>query len=169
MLRDESSLALVVMDNFKGQITVKVQTKLKEENVHVVYLPPNITYLLQPLDVSINKPAKSFLKGKFEEWYAEEIFKQLRGPDFTSDKLEPVDLSLPVMKELCAKWILEMFEYISVNPQMMVKGFVQAGISKALDEEPSSADSITDLDDVTSEQDTSESSSEDDMILMMQV
>ena len=52
----------------------------------------------QPLDVSINKPAKSFLKRKFEEWYAEEIFKQLRGPGSTSDKLEPVELSLPVMK-----------------------------------------------------------------------
>lgn len=139
-----------------------MQTKLEEENVHVVYLPPNVTDLLQPLDISINKPAKSFLKRKFEEWYAEEIFKQLRGPDSTSDRLEPVDLSLPVMKELCSKWILEMFEYISANPQMIVKGFVRAGISKALDEEPSSADNVSDLDDVTGEQDLSESSSEDD-------
>ena len=142
------------------QTTVKVQTKLEEENVHVVYLPPNVTDLLQPLDVSINKPAKSFLKRKFEEWYAEEIFKQLRKR--TGFYFEPVNLSLPVMKELCSKWILEMFEYISANPQMIVKGFVRAGISKALDEEPSSADSASDMDNVASEQDLSESSSEDD-------
>ena len=128
--------------------------------MHVAYLPPNVTDLLQPLDMSINKLAKSFLKHKFEEWYAVEIFKQLRGPDSTSDRLEPVDLSLPVMKELCSKWILEMFEYISANPQMIVKGFVRAGISKASDEEPSSADSASDLDDVASEQNLSESSSD---------
>ena len=48
----------------------------------------------------------------------------VRGPGSTSDKLEPVDLSLPVMKELCSKWILEMFEYISANPQMIDNGFV---------------------------------------------
>ena len=153
MLGDESLAALVVMDNFKGQTT-------EDENVHVVYLPPNATDLLQPLDISINKPAKSFLKCQFEEWYAEEIFKQLRGSSSASDQLEPVDLSLPVMKELCSKWILEMFEYISANPQMTVKGFIRAGISKALDEVLSYADSVTD--DVISEQDVSESSSDND-------
>ena len=62
MLGDESLSVLVVMDNFKGQTTVKVQTKLEEENVHIVYLPPNVTDLLQPLDVSINKPANCFLR-----------------------------------------------------------------------------------------------------------
>ena len=56
-----------------------------------------------------------------------------------------------------------MLEHISVNLQMIINGFVQAGISKALDhEDPSSGDSVTELDDVTSEQDLSESSSEDD-------
>ena len=51
MLRNENLPALVVMDNFKGQTTVKVLINLEEENVHVVYLPLNITDLLQPLDV----------------------------------------------------------------------------------------------------------------------
>ena len=50
MLGGESLSALVVMDNFKGQTTIKVQTKLEEENVHVVYLLPNVTDLLQPLE-----------------------------------------------------------------------------------------------------------------------
>ena len=160
MLSNENLPALVVMDNFKGQTTANVLTKLEEENVHVDYLPPNATDLLQPLDISINKPAKSFLKCKFEEWYAEEIFKQLRGSNSASDQLDPVNLSLPVMKELCSKWILEMFEYISANPQMIVKGFIRAGISRALDKESNHADSVTD--DVISEQDFSESSSDND-------
>ena len=115
MLGDESLAELVVMDNFKGQTTGNVLTKSEEENVYVVHLPPIATDLLQPLDISINKPAKNFLKCKFEEWHAEEIFKQLRGSSSASDQLEPDDLSLPVMKELCSKWILEMFE-TSANP-----------------------------------------------------
>ena len=40
-------------------------------------MPANKTDCLQPLDISVNKPAKTFLKGKLEEWYATEIAKQL--------------------------------------------------------------------------------------------
>ena len=47
--------ALVIMDNFKG-------------NIHVCLLPPNTTDLLQPMDIAVNKPAKDFLKRNFEEW-----------------------------------------------------------------------------------------------------
>ena len=138
---------------------------LEENNVLVAYFPSNLTDLLQPLDVSINKPTKSFLKRKFEEWYAEEIFKQLQGSTATSRELEPVDLTMPVVKELCSKWIVEMFDYISSNPHMIVNGFLWAGISKALskatdddtDEESSSDDTATNT---TSEQHSSESSSE---------
>ena len=46
---------------------------------------------------------------------------------------------------------------------MIVSGFVWAGISNALNhEDPSGDDSVTELDDITSEQDLSKSSSEDD-------
>ena len=40
--------ALVIMDNFKGQVTIEVRTMLEENTVQVVYLPPNSTDLLQP-------------------------------------------------------------------------------------------------------------------------
>ena len=64
MLGGENLSALVLI---KGQITIKVQL--------CCLLLPNLTELLQPLDVSINKPAKSLLKHKFQELYTEEIFK----------------------------------------------------------------------------------------------
>ena len=149
------------MDNFKGQITIKVRTLLEENNILVAYFLPNSTDLLQPLDVSVNKPAKSFLNRKFQEWYAEEIFKQLEGLTATSRELEPVDLTMPVVKELCSKWIVEMFDYISSNPHMIVNGFLQA-LSKSTgddtDEESSSDDTVTN--DTTSEQHSSDSASE---------
>ena len=163
MLGDENISALILLDNFKGQITIKVWTLLEENNVLVAYFLPNSTDPLQPLDVSVNKPAKSFLNCKFQEWYAEEIFKQLQGPTATSRELEPVDLTMPVVKELCSKWIVEMFDYISSNPHMIVNGFLRAGISKAFskatgddtDEESSSDDTVTN--DTTGEQHSNDS------------
>ena len=51
--------ALVVFDNFTGQM-VNIM-KLLEENVYVVNVPANCTDRLQPMDISVNKAAKSFL------------------------------------------------------------------------------------------------------------
>ena len=47
--------------------------------------------------------------------------------------LEPVDLSLLIMKELGAKWLTDMAEYLASNPQFIVNGFIHSSISHALD------------------------------------
>ena len=46
---------------------------LKDSFIDVVFVPPNCTDHLQPLDLSVNKSAKGFLKRKFWEWYSDEI------------------------------------------------------------------------------------------------
>ena len=56
----EDTQALVIMDNFKGQITSAINKLLEANNIHGVLLPPNTTDSLQPMDVSVNKPAKDF-------------------------------------------------------------------------------------------------------------
>ena len=76
---EEDKPVLVIMDNFKGQITSAVTELLEEKDIHVVLLPPNTTDSLQPMDLSVNKPAKDFLKRRFEEWYSGEVMKQLDG------------------------------------------------------------------------------------------
>ena len=125
--------ALVIMDNFKGQITSPVTELLESNNIHVCLLPPNTTNQLQPMDFSVNKPAKDFLKRCFEDWYAEQVTSQLDGREMESTNLEPVNLGLPVLKELGAKWLVQMAEYFTDNPQIIVNGFVKAGITAALD------------------------------------
>ena len=45
--------ALVIIDNFKGQITTAVNNLL-EQNILVCLLPPSTTDLLQPMDIAIS-------------------------------------------------------------------------------------------------------------------
>ena len=54
----EDTPAVAIMDNFKGQITGAVNELLESNNIHVCLLPPNTTDLLQPMGLSVNKPAK---------------------------------------------------------------------------------------------------------------
>ena len=133
---EDDTPALIIMDNFKGQITSSVTNLLEANNIHVCLLPLNTTDRLQPMDVSVNKPAKDFLKKQFEDWYSQQITKQLDGKDIESTDLQPISLGLPVLKELGAKWMVGMAEYFAENPQIIVNGFVKAGIAGALDGRP---------------------------------
>ena len=141
---EEDTPALIIMDNFKAQITSSVNRLLEENSIHVCLLPANTTDRLQPMDISVNKPAKEFLKRCFSDWYSEQIQKQLEGCDIESTELQPVDLSLPRLKELGAKWMVEMSEYLAENPQIIVNGFIKSGIAGALDGEKEQQSDITD-------------------------
>ena len=49
---------VIIMDNFKGQVTSAVNSLLEANSIQVCLLPPNTTDRLQPLDISVNMPAK---------------------------------------------------------------------------------------------------------------
>jgi hypothetical protein len=132
----EDKTALVIIDNFKGQVTESVIQLLDDHNVHVCTLPPNTTDLLQPMDISVNKPAKDYLRAHFDEWYSQEVMKQLDGrelEDLEDVDIQPINLSMPVMKEVSAGWLVDMAEGISDNPQLIVNGFLRSGITGAFD------------------------------------
>ena len=114
------------MDNFKGQVTSLVVSLLEGNNILVYYIPPNTTDKLQPMDLTVNKSAKDFLKQKFQGWYSDQILKQLDSSTTANQELQPTDLSLLVLWELGAEKMVEMGEYIANNPDFIVKGFGQA-------------------------------------------
>ena len=143
------------MDNFREQTTPAINQLLEENNIHVSLLPANTTDKLQRMDLSVNRPAKAFLKRKFEEWYCQQITDQLLDVDDEDDvELQPVDLTLGVLQELGGKWMVEMVEYICKNPQFIVNGFVKAGILAALDGE--------DTDDNTEDEEESDDDDEEE-------
>ena len=43
---------------------------LEKRHIHIATVPVNCTDRLQPLDVSVNKAVKAFLRNQFQEWYA---------------------------------------------------------------------------------------------------
>lgn len=136
MLYTPSTPGLIIMDNFKGQITKKIDLLLEENHLHTCLLPANTTDILQPMDLSVNKPAKSFIKDLFCKWYSEQLLQQFQAQDdvpLQDVVLEPIDLSLPVLRNISAEWFVKMADYISSNPQFIVNGFVRAGICRALD------------------------------------
>ena len=73
---------------------------------------------------------------------------------------------MPVEKEVSSKWIVEMFDYISSKPNMIVNGLLRAGISMAMskaigdDRDEKSISDNTVTNDATSKQHSSESSCE---------
>ena len=132
----DNKAAVVILDNFKGQVTPSFLQLLEDNNIHTCFIPPNTTDHLQSMDISVNKPAKDFLKHQFNEWYSAQVIKQLEAhdlDDLEAVDLEPINLSLAALKEISGKWFVDMANYLMDNPQFIVNGFLQAGISQALD------------------------------------
>ena len=92
----------------------------------MLIVPANYTDRLQPLDISINKMAKEFLRRQFQDWYAAKISDQMlkHGEGLS---IQPVDLSLAVVKPLGARWMMKFFNYMKQNPSIIKNGFTYQG------------------------------------------
>ena len=67
----EEHMAVVIFDTFKGHTGSEMESLLLENNIMSVLVPSNCTDVLQPLDLSVNKPLKDHLRSKFQSWYSE--------------------------------------------------------------------------------------------------
>ena len=100
-------MSLILMDTFKQQDNDEV-AKLCRKNNCALMIVPHLTNKFQALDITVNKPAKSFIKDKYNMGYTEQVVKQLNeGKDPAHVK---VSLNLSEIKPLHAKWIYEMNE-----------------------------------------------------------
>lgn len=161
MRESEEEPALVIMDNFKGQITAKINSILEDNNIHVCLLPPNTTDLLQPMDISVNKPAKEFLRNEFQLWYSEKVMERIEEENVDAIDITPVKLQLPILKELGAKWLVRMAEYLSDNPQFIVNGFKRSGILGAFDGNEEDSESEEQDEEYSESEEESEEDSQD--------
>ena len=117
--------ALVIFDNFKAQRTEKVLKLLEDHHIRVVMVPANCTDRLQPLDISVNKSIKVFLRQEFQNWYSDCLCAQLQGGESNP---EPIDLKLSSVKPLGAQWMIKAHDHVRSHPEIVVNGFKGSGI-----------------------------------------
>ena len=121
--------ALAIYDEFKGQLTPAIFSLLDSHHIFVVKVPPNCTDRLQPMDLSVNKAVKEFLRKKFQQWYSSEVESLY----CKNGKFTPVDLHMSKLKPVGAEWLVEAHRYLQSNPSLAKNGFCAAGITSALE------------------------------------
>ena len=94
-------LWLLICDVFKGQWTHAVKDVVKESNSKMVPVPNNSTNYFQPLDLTVNKSSKDFLRQEARSWYSQEIVKQMEAGK-RHDEIK-VEVRISVVKPLHAK------------------------------------------------------------------
>ena len=112
--------ALAIFDRFRGQCTGNIFQLLNANNIRVVIVPPNCTDMLQPLDLSVNKPAKDFLRRQFQSWYSDQVFEKLK-----QEKSEAIDVRMSVVKPLSANWMIRLYDYM--NQTLLQMDLLQLG------------------------------------------
>ena len=111
--------ALASYDTYKGQCTCSP----KNNTLHIL-IPSNCTYKLQPLDLSVNKAAKDFMRKSFKNGTV-----ILFARNYIHDGIcEEVNIRLSRTKPLSAKWVIEIGEYFTTRPEIILDGFSVAGI-----------------------------------------
>ena len=121
--------ALLIWDVFKGQKTEKVLSKLTSKNIEVVNVPANMTHFFQPLDLTVNRDAKKFMKDQFTSWYSANVQSQLDSEVPLEDV--DVDLRLSVIKPIHATWLVSLYNHLSSSEGKLsiAKGWKKARIT----------------------------------------
>lgn len=112
--------SLLVLDSFRGHLMQEVKDVLKEGKTDMALIPGGLTSVLQPLDVSINKPFKEHLKNTYANWMCE-----------GEHTFTPTGkIKRPSIQLMC-EWILQSWSMISAD--IVKKSFKKTCISNALD------------------------------------
>ena len=143
-LDDENQAALLIIDVFRGQMTVPVTQALKNNNIILVKIPPNITHIYKPLDLTVNRSAKL----KFTKWYSNKIHRQ---PD-EGKQIDQVEvlLRLSVLKPLHAKWIIEFYDDMATpkGKDVIANGWKSSGITETLERGKNDFDNLDPFSDI---------------------
>ena len=119
-----------------------------------------MTQLFQPLDLTVNKHCKSYLKRSFSEWYSQQIKNQLS----LGKKVEEIKIEfhLTTLKPLHTKWLVVYYNDITSEngSSVIINGWKAAGIYDAIKAGSSGLQSIDPFEDISplvTEHDESES------------
>ena len=127
----KEQMSLIIMDNFKRQDNDVILDLCGKHICQIVIVPHNLTNKFQPLNITINKPAKSFISNKHNEWFSKQVSQQLeKGIQSAYVKLPLGLIKLNVMH---AKWILDVYNYLCHQKEIMLNGFKAASITEEVE------------------------------------
>ena len=140
--------ALVLFDVSKGQTTDKVLSRQKDSNMEVVFVPTNMTGLLQPLDLTVNGYAKRSCNSKFNHCYISEITKQM--DDGKCAQETDVKLQLTRLQPLHAEWLVELYNQLTTKEgkDIIMSGWKSAGIPQAIGTSSANQESLDPFSDI---------------------
>lgn len=114
--------ALLVLDSFSAHLCDAIQELFRKYNTTVIVIPGGCTSVLQPLDVSINRPFKDRLRKCWEQYMLQQ-----------SDAMNESDGKIqPPTKQHLVDWVIEANEQLDANITIVKKSFLVTGISNAL-------------------------------------
>ena len=115
------------MDTIKGQNNEDIAKLCKKKPLSARH---NLTNKFQPLDLTVNKPAKCFIKDLYNTWYADQVADQLAKGKAPADV--DVSVNLTVIKPLHVTWITQRHDNLKGRKNLIFNGFRSAGITEAV-------------------------------------
>ena len=112
--------SLLVWDMFRSHLTEKTKRRLQASNTDTAVIPGGLTSVLQPLDVSLNKPFQDKLRQQWSEWMVGGKKSYTKGGNMRA----------PSLDVLC-NFIIKAWSEIKV--ETVIKSFKKCGISNAMD------------------------------------
>ena len=125
--------SFLIWDVFGGQKTEEITSYLRENKIAYECVPNNMTANFQVLDLTVNKWVKGIMMNKFNKRSAETLRKELDAGK-SLDEIS-VKFKLTTMKPLHAKWVIDVFNQLSLfeGKKVILAGWKASGISDALE------------------------------------
>ena len=119
----------VVMDTFKEQDNDTFKELCLQNKCEVVIAPHILTNKFQQLDTSVNKAGRAIIQYLYNEWFSNQVAIQLKsGIDLADVKISS---NMSDLKQLHASWIVDLYDHLSPEAEMIINGLDLGGITEA--------------------------------------
>lgn len=109
---------LLIWDNATMHNSIATLKYLYNKKINVVFIPKGLTSILQPLDTSLNRPFKDWIKRSYEE--AVSLFNDFKGAK--------------IKREVILNWIYtNWFDNEKIKIEIIKNAFLYCGISNNMD------------------------------------
>ena len=124
-------MSLIFMDTFKGRDNDVILGLCVKHRCQVLIVPHNLKNKFQPLDITVNKLAKSFISNKCNEWFSNQISQ--RPEKGIQPKDIKVSFGLIELKVMHSKWVLELYNHLCYQNEIIIHAFKAARMTESVE------------------------------------